>query len=269
MGHAMDMILTGRAVSASEALSMGLVNRVVAKGTARQAAEKLASELAGLPQVCMRHDRLSAYQQWDMDYAQAMANEFDHGIASMASGAAVTGAARFAYRGERMIFRHVNFELGPGQALILHGPNGSGKTTLLRVIAGLLGLMAGRLRMLGANDQLLTDEAHDRAFHFVSHLGIVRSQMRVRETLEFHAAILGAPKTAVANALDDWALRPLADHSGGMLSAGQRHRLALARLSSTNRSLRWTLRRRPVSTISRRSISRVAASSSPQVTNRF
>jgi enoyl-CoA hydratase len=96
MGHAMDMILTGRAVSAAEALSMGLVNRVVAKGAARQAAEKLAAELAGLPQVCMRHDRLSAYQQWDMDYAQAMANEFDHGIASMAGGAAVTGAARFA-----------------------------------------------------------------------------------------------------------------------------------------------------------------------------
>lgn len=145
-----------------------------------------------------------------------------------------------AYRGERMIFRHVNFELGPGQALILHGPNGSGKTTLLRVIAGLLGLMAGRLRMLGANDQLLTDEARDRAFHFVSHLGIVRSQMRVRETLEFHAAILGAPKTAVANALDEWALRPLADHSGGMLSAGQRHRLALARLSLQKRAL-WLL----------------------------
>jgi heme exporter protein A len=94
--------------------------------------------------------------------------------------------------------------------------------------------------MLGANDQLLTDEAHDRAFHFVSHLGIVRSQMRVRETLEFHAAILGAPKTAVANALDDWALRPLADHSGGMLSAGQRHRLALARLSLQKRAL-WLL----------------------------
>ncbi len=96
MGHAMDMILTGRAVNAAEALSMGLVNRVVAKGTARQAAEKLAADLAGLPQVCMRHDRLSAYQQWDMDYAQAMANEFDHGVASMAGGGAVTGAARFA-----------------------------------------------------------------------------------------------------------------------------------------------------------------------------
>ncbi|MFM9862561.1 MAG: heme ABC exporter ATP-binding protein CcmA [Micropepsaceae bacterium] len=145
-----------------------------------------------------------------------------------------------AYRGERMIFRHVSFELAAGQALILHGPNGSGKTTLLRVIAGLLGMMSGRLRMLGTDDQPLTDETRDRAFHFVSHLGVVRSQMRVRETLEFHAALLGAPKTAVNKALDDWALRPLADHSGGMLSAGQRHRLALARLSLQKRDL-WLL----------------------------
>jgi enoyl-CoA hydratase len=96
MGHAMDLILTGRGVSATEALAMGLVNRVVAKGTARQAAEKLAAELAAFPQTCMRHDRLSAYQQWDMDYAAAMANEFDHGVASLSGGGATAGAARFA-----------------------------------------------------------------------------------------------------------------------------------------------------------------------------
>jgi heme exporter protein A len=145
-----------------------------------------------------------------------------------------------AFRGERMIFRHVSFELGAGQALILHGPNGSGKTTLLRVIAGLLGHVAGSLRMLDKNDKPLADEARDRAFHFVSHLGVVRAQMRVRETLEFHAALLGAPKRNVENALDEWALRPLTDHSGGMLSAGQRHRLALARLSLQKREL-WLL----------------------------
>lgn len=96
MGHAMDMILTGRAVSAKEAQAIGLVNRVVAKGTVRAEAEKLAAELAAFPQGCMRHDRLSAYQQWDLDYADAMANEFAHGIASMAGGAATSGAARFA-----------------------------------------------------------------------------------------------------------------------------------------------------------------------------
>jgi enoyl-CoA hydratase len=96
MGHALDMILTGRGVGAEEALRMGLVNRVVAKGTARLEAEKLAGELARLPQTCMRHDRLSAYQQWDLDYAEAMRNEFEHGRASIGSGETQTGAARFA-----------------------------------------------------------------------------------------------------------------------------------------------------------------------------
>lgn len=96
MGHAMDLILTGRGVTAHEAHAMGLVNRVVAKGTARKEAEKLAAALAAFPQTCMRHDRLSAYQQWDMDYAGAMANEFNHGLASLVGGGATAGAARFA-----------------------------------------------------------------------------------------------------------------------------------------------------------------------------
>lgn len=96
MGHAMDLILTGRAVSAREALAMGLVNRVVPKGTARQEAEKLAAEIAQFPQACLRHDRLSAYQQFDLGYAEAMSNEFAHGVSTMADGATFTGASRFA-----------------------------------------------------------------------------------------------------------------------------------------------------------------------------
>lgn len=96
MGHAMDLILTGRPVGAREALSMGLVNRVVPKGTVRQEAEKLAHEIARFPQFCLRHDRLSAYQQHDLDYAGAMANEFAHGQATMLNGEALSGAGRFA-----------------------------------------------------------------------------------------------------------------------------------------------------------------------------
>ena len=96
MGHAMDLILTGRAVSAQEALAIGLVKRVVPKGSARQAAEQLALEIGRFPQACMRHDRLSAYQQHDLDYARAMANEFAHGQASMADGETFSGAGRFA-----------------------------------------------------------------------------------------------------------------------------------------------------------------------------
>jgi enoyl-CoA hydratase len=96
LGHAMDLILTGRPVSASEAQSMGLVNRVVAKGTVRREAEKLAADISQFPQCCLRHDRLSAYQQQDLDFADAMANEFAHGQATMLSGEALSGAVRFA-----------------------------------------------------------------------------------------------------------------------------------------------------------------------------
>ncbi len=96
MGHAMDLILTGRPVSAVEALSMGLVNRIVAQGNVRQEAEKIAAEMAMFPQFCLRHDRLSAYQQQDLGYAEAMANEFAHGQSTMLSGEALTGADRFA-----------------------------------------------------------------------------------------------------------------------------------------------------------------------------
>jgi len=96
MGHAMDLILTGRAVTSREALAMGLVNRVVAKGSARAEAEKLAEEISRFPQACLRNDRLSAYQQADLGYAEAMANEFAHGLATMADGATFEGASRFA-----------------------------------------------------------------------------------------------------------------------------------------------------------------------------
>jgi enoyl-CoA hydratase len=97
IGHsrALDMILTGRPVGAEEALAMGLANRVVANGTAREAAEALAAELARLPQTCLRHDRLSSYEQWDLPLPQAMANEFTRGLKTLESGEWLQGADRF------------------------------------------------------------------------------------------------------------------------------------------------------------------------------
>jgi enoyl-CoA hydratase len=95
LSRALDLILTGRAVSAQEALQMGLVNRVVPRGAARAAAEALALELASLPQECLRGDRLSAYEQFDLPFPEALRNELQHGLRSLQSGAA-EGARRFA-----------------------------------------------------------------------------------------------------------------------------------------------------------------------------
>ncbi|TQM30444.1 crotonase/enoyl-CoA hydratase family protein [Nocardia bhagyanarayanae] len=94
-GRAMDLVLTGRAVSAPEALQMGLVNRVVPTGEARNAAEELAAELAVLPQTCLRSDRMSLLEQDGMDEDAAIRNEFRHGLAALADGA-LAGAQRFA-----------------------------------------------------------------------------------------------------------------------------------------------------------------------------
>src|SRR5215813_8866385 len=80
LGHALDLILTGRPVGALEALQMGLVNRVVANGAAREEAEKLAREIAAFPQVCMREDRMSAYEQFNLSLTDALRNEFNRGL---------------------------------------------------------------------------------------------------------------------------------------------------------------------------------------------
>jgi enoyl-CoA hydratase len=93
MGRALDLILTGREVGAAEALAMGLVNRVVPRGTARQAAEEMAGQLARLPQAALRGDRLSAHEQWDLPPGEALQNELARGTPALAE--AREGAARF------------------------------------------------------------------------------------------------------------------------------------------------------------------------------
>jgi enoyl-CoA hydratase len=97
LSRALDLILTGRAVGAEEALAIGLANRVVPAGTSRAAAEALARELAALPQTCMREDRLAAYEGFGMSLEDAIANELRHGLVSLQAGV-VEGAQRFAER---------------------------------------------------------------------------------------------------------------------------------------------------------------------------
>lgn len=103
---AMDMILTGRPVDATEALRVGLANRVVPAGTALTAACALAAELADFPQTCLRQDRLSALEQEGLGEGAAMANEFAHGLHSLAADA-LDGASHFASGAGR----HGSFDL--------------------------------------------------------------------------------------------------------------------------------------------------------------
>jgi enoyl-CoA hydratase len=95
LSQAMDLILTGRPVEAEEALRMGLVNRVVPHGTSLDAAKALARQIAGFPQTCMQQDRLSAYEQFDLTFDEAIGNEYRRGLQSLAADT-LSGASRFA-----------------------------------------------------------------------------------------------------------------------------------------------------------------------------
>ena len=94
--HALDMILTGRAVEGPEALAIGLANRLVDSGDALAAATALAHQIAALPQVCLRSDRASSYAQWDLSLTDALALETTSGRAVIDSGETRAGATRFA-----------------------------------------------------------------------------------------------------------------------------------------------------------------------------
>jgi enoyl-CoA hydratase len=94
LSRALDLILTGRAVAADEALAIGLVNRVVPRGESLAAARALAHQLAALPQAALRSDRMSAYVQHDLSLEAALARELELGSQALAEG--VAGAQRFA-----------------------------------------------------------------------------------------------------------------------------------------------------------------------------
>jgi enoyl-CoA hydratase len=94
LGHAMDLILTGRKVEAAEALQMGLANRVVPKGRAKDAALELALQLSKFPQATMLADRMNAYEQWGEPVQEALRAEWERSKHRIADG--IEGAARFA-----------------------------------------------------------------------------------------------------------------------------------------------------------------------------
>ena len=141
-----------------------------------------------------------------------------------------------AFRGERLVFRDLDFAVGAGGALLLTGPNGSGKSTLLRLLAGLLRPAAGTLTWDGA-DALADLPTHARRVAYVGHQDAVKPGLTAAENLRFAARLSGGN---VRDALAAVGLEELADLPGRMLSAGQRRRLALARLALSEAPL-WLL----------------------------
>jgi heme exporter protein A len=150
---------------------------------------------------------------------------------------AFTGRGLACRRGERLVFAALAFAVPPGGALMLTGPNGSGKSSLLRLIAGLSRPEAGSLSWDGV--PIRDDPAAHRArLHFIGHQDAVKPALAVGETLRFWAGMHGG--AAVAPALAHFRLEALADWPCRHLSAGQRRRLALARLLASPAPL-WLL----------------------------
>src|SRR6185369_13092786 len=98
-------------------------------------------------------------------------------------------------RGEETLFSAIDFDLGPGDCLVVTGPNGSGKSTLLRTIAGLLPQSAGVLRLAGAGEEWPTVAA---ACHYLGHLNAMKTALTVAENLDFWSSFLGGSGLAVA-----------------------------------------------------------------------
>ncbi|HKX09849.1 MAG TPA: heme ABC exporter ATP-binding protein CcmA [Stellaceae bacterium] len=142
-------------------------------------------------------------------------------------------------RGERLVFKALDFALTPGGALLLTGANGSGKSSLLRLMAGLTPPLAGALTWDGA---AVTGDlgTHRPRVHFVGHQDSLKPVLTVAETLAFSAALRETTSERVAPALEAFHLTALADWPCRVLSAGQRRRLALARLLASPAPL-WLL----------------------------
>lgn len=139
-------------------------------------------------------------------------------------------------RGERVLFRDLSFQIAPGEAVALTGANGAGKTTLLRTLAGFVRPDAGTV----AFADLDPAEARAGHIHWLGHQDGLKTGRRAREELEFQARWTGADADGIAAAIAGLALEPLLDLEVRKLSAGQRRRLAFARLIAAPRPL-WLL----------------------------
>ncbi len=143
-------------------------------------------------------------------------------------------------RGGRTLFECLDLDLGAGEAVALTGPNGSGKTSLLRAIAGLLAPAAGAIGFRAQTGRLEPEEARGRGLHFVGHQDGLKTSRTAWDEALFQARWTGGTEASARQALHDLGLDRTATLEVRMLSAGQRRRLALARLLASPRPL-WLL----------------------------
>ncbi len=159
-------------------------------------------------------------------------------------------------RGGRTVFANLDFAVSDGEALILRGPNGSGKSSLLRLMAGLLRPEVGDI--LWDGEALTHDpEAHGARLHYVGHLDAIKPALTVTENLTTWAELRTGDPSGVTPALAQFGLDNLAGIPARLLSAGQRRRLALARITATPAPL-WLLDE-PTVTLDADAAARVAA----------
>ena len=142
-------------------------------------------------------------------------------------------------RGQRVLFRDLSFSLAAGRALSLQGPNGAGKTSLLRLIAGFLTPVAGTIRLRMDGEEIAGAEERGKFVGWLAHQDAVKPQLGVREQLAVFARLYGSGRD-IGEAMRTFGLMPLAELPGQYLSAGQKRRLALARLQLSARPL-WLL----------------------------
>ena len=148
----------------------------------------------------------------------------------------LTGENLACRRGGRLVFSGLSFEVSSGEMLVLRGPNGAGKTSLLRLIAGLSPPAGGRLSLEGGDG----DAGVGQQSHYIAHQNASKPQLTVAENLRFWAQFHGGRDERVYAALEAMDLERLAGYAAALLSAGQKRRLALARLALVERPV-WLL----------------------------
>ncbi|MGI9510193.1 MAG: heme ABC exporter ATP-binding protein CcmA [Geminicoccaceae bacterium] len=142
-------------------------------------------------------------------------------------------------RGGRTVFKGLDFSLGEGEVLALHGANGTGKSTLIRLLAGFLSPALGKISWAGVDIRSNLAE-HRARLHYVGHADGIKNLLSVRENLAFTCALNGAGNDALERALRTFDLESLVETPGRFLSSGQRRRLSLARLVAGERPI-WLL----------------------------